>query len=211
MSDRQNINFKAVNLSHYFIQNKWLFKDLNFELNSGDSVAITGDNGTGKSTLLRIITKLITPISGKIEFKTDDKAIDLEIYNKYYSYISPSLNLYEEFTLLEHCRIIAKMRGLKIGDEFINTQIDYFQLFNQRNNFIKTYSSGMKQRAKFIICTLHNPIIHFFDEPTMNLDAKGVALFEEFIEDQKKENKIIVIASNIENEIILCKQRIELQ
>ncbi len=82
-------------------------------------------------------------------------------------------------------------------------------MWERRNDVLKIYSSGMKQRIKIAFAIMHNPLILLFDEPTSNLDAEGVKLVDD-IADEQKRDKILIIATNDEHERSLCESEINL-
>ncbi|MHB9013385.1 MAG: ATP-binding cassette domain-containing protein, partial [Ignavibacteriaceae bacterium] len=75
---------------------------------------------------------------------------------------------------------------------------------------VKTYSSGMKQRLKFIFALIHNPSLIILDEPTSNLDSSGKDTVYQLVENESKSN-IIIIASNEQSDLNLCQREIKLE
>ena len=82
-------------------------------------------------------------------------------------------------------------------------------LFNRRNDLLKIYSSGMKQRLRLAFAILHNPGILLLDEPASNLDLEGVGVVDEIANEYKKD-KILIIATNDAHEKSLCASEINL-
>lgn len=92
---------------------RMVFKDISFEVKSGQVLSITGPNGSGKSTASKIICGIITPTSGQILFLNDGKIVDRDEIHRHVGFVAPYLELYGEFTALENLRIEAGARGLK--------------------------------------------------------------------------------------------------
>jgi len=201
-----NISLHAKNLTKTF-NRKPIFKDISFEFSHGDSVAITGRNGSGKSTLIKIIANVLNPSSGEISINGGKEKIERDDYYKYIGFVSPYLNLYDEFTGYENLLITSKIRGS--SPDNINDILKRVGLYERRNDLLRIYSSGMKQRLKLAFAVLHSPNILLLDEPTSNLDKEGIAIVTEFANEQKGKG-ILIIATNDEYEKSLCTKEINI-
>jgi heme exporter protein A len=207
MSEVQcNIKLQAVNLIKKF-DRRIIFENVNFELSPGSSIAITGRNGSGKSTLIKIISRLLGQTSGNIDILDDNKKVRLEQFYKYIGFVSPYLNLYDEFTAYENLKIISDIRSS--GHKNIDNVLERVGLFPRRNDLVKIYSSGMKQRLKIAFSILHNPSVLLFDEPTSNLDIEGVGVVDDIASEYNK-NRILIIATNDAHEKSLCSTELNL-
>lgn len=200
------IRLTAVNLTKKF-DRKIIFENISFELSAGSSLAITGKNGSGKSTLIKTLANVIEKSSGEINFYSDGSEVKKEHYYKHIGFVSPYLNLYDEFTGYENLKIISNIRGIN-GDNIDNV-LKKVGLYDRRGDLLKIYSSGMKQRLKIAFSILHNPLILLLDEPTSNLDSEGVRIVDEIANDYKKD-RILIIATNDENEKSLCESEVNL-
>lgn len=200
------ITLKAVNLTRKF-DRRPIFNDVNFELSMGSATAITGRNGSGKSTLIKIIANLLIQSSGELNLFLGTEKVKKENIYKYIGFVSPYLNLYDEFTGFENLRIVSDIRGY--GHDNIDNVLNRVGLFNRRNDLLKIYSSGMKQRLKIAFAILHNPKLLLLDEPTSNLDLDGIAVVDDIANEYKKD-RILIIATNDAHERTLCKEEINL-
>jgi heme exporter protein A len=205
-SDNYKIHFEAQNL-HKTFDRKLIFKDVSFSLTNGSSLAVTGKNGSGKSTLIKILAYIISQSSGELNLKINESIIDRQNYYRYIGMMSPYMNLYDEFTAYENLLYTSKIRGM--GKECIDNVLNKIGLYNRRNDLLKIYSSGMKQRLKLAFSIIHNPLILLLDEPTSNLDTEGIKLVESVTEIFKKD-KILIIATNDEHEKSLCESELNL-
>lgn len=184
-----------------------VFKNLNFTLSNSDSLAITGKNGSGKSTLIKVLANTYSQTSGNVKFTIDGKPVERQHFYKYIGFVSPYLNLYDEFTGYENLHFVTKLRGLQSG--IIDDVLKRVGLFERRHDLVKIYSSGMKQRLKLAFAIIHSPLILMLDEPTSNLDAEGISAVDNIAEEYKHE-RILIIATNDEHERSLCKSDINL-
>lgn len=194
-----NLKLEIKDLTKFFT-NKLIFRKINFSVESGSSVVITGKNGSGKSTLLKIISGIISKSSGERNLFLNGEKIKEEDYYQYLGYISPYLILYDEFTLIENLTFAANIRGIKLDKEITEQNIETFGLTKRKNDLIKTYSSGMKQRAKYLFALVHNPLLICIDEPTSNLDEEGKNKVYDLINELRKD-RIVILATNEKNEI----------
>lgn len=200
------IKLQAVNLTKKF-DRKTIFENLDFELSRGSSTAITGKNGSGKSTLIKIIAGLLSQTSGELALFDNGNKITRENIFSYIGFVSPYLNLYDEFSGQENLEITSEIRGSSGGN--IGDVLERVGLFNRRHDLLKIYSSGMKQRLRLAFAILHNPAILLLDEPTSNLDLEGIGVVDEIAAEYKKD-KILVIATNDAHEKSLCSSEINL-
>ena len=187
-----------------------IFNGINFRYDENGVFGISGPNGSGKSTLVKIIAGLISPTKGKIVHKNSNEEIIPEKLHNHLGFVSPYLVLYEEFTAWENLNIFSKIREIKFNEDYAKDLLNRFLLYNRRDDLVKTYSSGMKQRMKFIFALIHNPELLIFDEPTSNLDDEGKNSVYEIIKDKSKES-IIIIASNDKADLDLCPEILDLK
>ena len=160
--------------------------------------AIVGDNGSGKSTLLQLISNLMTPSDGKIIYSLDDIKIDKELFIKKIIFSAPYQKLVEELTVKEFLIFHYKFR-----DYIKNplTILSEFGLENFKNTQIKNLSSGSEQKLKLLISFNTKADFILLDEPTTNLDRKGITIYTKTIKKYSKDRGII-IATNREKDIV---------
>lgn len=197
------------NLVKYFGR-RLVFSGMNASFDSGGIYGISGPNGSGKSTLVKIIANLISPTRGKVEHKSGNKIVESERLHDYIGFVSPYLFLYDEFTAEENLIHISNIRGKKFNKERSDYLFTQFNLFDRRNDLVRGYSSGMKQRLKFIFALLHEPRLIILDEPTSNLDNEGKDKVYRTVENENKKN-LVIIASNEDSDLQLCKQVLNLE
>jgi heme exporter protein A len=200
---------QAIDVNKIFGR-RLIFKDLNFKIENEGILGISGANGSGKSTLVKIIAGINSPSSGKIIHQENDKEIIAEKLHNYIGFVSPYLVLYEEFSAWENLKYFAQIRKVDFNKEKIENLLNEFLIYNRRDDLVKTYSSGMKQRLKFIFALMHSPKLLIFDEPTSNLDEEGKESVYRIVENEGKIN-IVIIASNEKSDLQYCNQIIKLE
>ena len=178
-----------------------IFKNVTLELRGGQIIGVTGANGSGKSTFLKLAGKIIRPDSGAVELPAEKKIVA----------VSPEMKIYDGLTAEENLTFFARLRGKILTAEKI------FELGNRvgldMKNFGSTraenFSTGMLQRLKFAILLSVDADIWLLDEPTANLDDDGRQKF--FAEIQAaKPTKIILLATNDNAEVEICDEIIRL-
>ncbi|MBI3364748.1 MAG: ABC transporter ATP-binding protein [Ignavibacteriae bacterium] len=188
---------------------RMIFSDISFILRTGESLTITGRNGSGKSTLLKIIAGILTPSQGRVEIDSEGSTIPASTHYSMLGFVSPYLQLYDEFTALENLEIIQQIRGVRPSRDELRALLDRVGLNRRGDDLLRTYSSGMKQRMKYAAAIAHHPSILLLDEPTSNLDSEGKAIVREIVKEQQQRG-IVIAATNETEEINLCKQLLPL-
>lgn len=203
--NKKNFTIISESVTKKF-SNTTLFNDLNFSLQTGESLSITGPNGSGKSTLLQIIAGLQKPTSGNIDYIKSDKIIPKTQIYDCIGFTSPLMNPYEELTGYENINFALKQ---KKNEPDIKSILEKFNIHSHKDKIFKYYSSGMKQRLKLILAIINDPPIMLFDEPGANLDKDGKKIIYSYIASVRKD-KIIIIATNEKKEAVLCREVVKL-
>ncbi len=202
-------SLQATDLSKNFGR-RLIFKDINFKIDRSGIMGISGPNGSGKSTLVKILAGITSPSSGKVIHKIEDREILQENLHNHIGFVSPYLVLYEEFSAWENLNYFAEIRDVKFNKGKIEHLLNQFHLYDRRNDLVKAYSSGMKQRLKFIFALMHSPEIIILDEPTSNLDQDGKDSVYAIVTEESK-TSIIIIASNEASDLSLCSTELKLE
>ncbi len=203
------ISLTAAGLKKVF-NRRTIFSEIGFTLNAHGSLAITGKNGTGKSTLIKIIAGVLSPTSGNVSFKMGENEITSSGVFSIVGLVAPYLQLYDEFTGWENLDLFRRIRGLDVPDEWLEGLLERVRLTPRRHDRVRTYSSGMKQRLKYAFALVHQPPVLLLDEPAANLDADGIAIVHELISEQKAKG-MVIIATNDGEEVRLCDSVISVQ
>ncbi|QNL51338.1 ABC transporter ATP-binding protein [Olivibacter sp. SDN3] len=193
------------NIGRRFNQD-WIFQGINYRFVQGESYAILGPNGSGKSTLLQVILSSLSPSKGKISYINGEDEIDVEQLFPHMALATPYLELIEEFTLRETIDFHFAFKKLWKGMT-TDKLVELLGLHQALDREIRYFSSGMKQRTKLALaCCADTPLL-FLDEPTANLDEKGVAWYQELIRVYGL-SRLLVVCSNQPHEYAFCKYRL---
>lgn len=190
-------------------QYEWIFKNLDLKIESGESLAVTGGNGSGKSTLLKCISGAIPLTSGKISYLKENQPISDSDWFFHLSIAAPYMELPEEFTLRELLQFHFKFKKCISGFD-VEQIIEILYLKDHSEKHISQFSSGMKQRVKLGIALFSEVDLILLDEPTSNLDKKGIKWYQDLVLEYKS-NRTILICSNDSREYEFCSQKIKLE
>ena len=199
---------KIKNLTKTFgVQNS--LDNISLELNKGDSVIIMGQNGDGKTTLIRSILGQYIPSSGTIEVAGNNpfkNRVDTISKVGFVPQLPPPIKLTVEelINFAIHSSNISKKSVVELC---LKMDLDLNE--HMKKVFFKL-SGGMKQKLLIAIAIAKNPEIFIFDEPTANLDPKGRENFYEIIKEYNKNRLIIFISHRIEEVLNLVNRKIEL-
>ncbi len=180
-----------------------IFQNVSLVLRPSEWLAITGANGSGKSTLLKILAAQASATSGTVTYMLNGTPLVPDTARRYIGFVSPYLNFYDELSGIENVLFALRAKGVRIFNQDLDELFDYFGLANAKLKRVKTYSSGMLQRLRFIQAFASSPKFLFLDEPTITLDDDGKSLFWNKLK-QFISQTIIVIASNDHDEIAHC-------
>ena len=190
-------------------QYEWIFKNLSLQLKKGDSLAITGGNGSGKSTLLKCLSGAIPFSSGNITFESEGNLIPESEWYNYLSISAPYLELPEEFSLIELIDFHFKFKR-PLNQVQPKELIEILYLDQHATKPVSQFSSGMKQRLKLGIALFSDVPLILLDEPTSNLDKKGISWYTNLIKNFQND-RILVICSNEPREYEFCLQKLALE
>ncbi|MGO4937053.1 ABC transporter ATP-binding protein [Fundicoccus sp. Sow4_H7] len=183
--------------------------DVSFTIEAGTILGIIGQNGSGKTTIFRMILDFLTP-EGNGQILWDDKPIRKHIYNLV-GYLPEERGLYEKMTIQQQITYFAELRGM--DKQEINSRIDdwmdRFQVKGKKTDKINTLSKGNQQKVQLIATLIHEPKLVILDEPFSGLDPVNAELLMAGILDLKAKGSSIIFSShNMNNVEDICDKLI---
>lgn len=188
-----------------------LFRGLSATFEGGDRIAITGANGAGKSTLLRLLAGVLTPSKGAVALYVDGEPLAPERHPLCIGFVAPYLNVYDGFSPRENLRFIADARRLPDAQQRIAAALADVDLVERADDLVATFSSGMKQRVKFAAAMVSAPSVLLLDEPSVNLDAPGLAMVVRTVARQRDRGGIVLVATNDPDEAARYDREIRIE
>ena len=192
--NKQNADFKVENLSFSYDVNHSVLSNCNLEGNFGETVAIVGHNGNGKTTLGKIMSGLLKARGGQffIEGKLTKQK---ELYKSVYFVMQDAdYQLYSDSVVSE--LMLSSMNSIKQNDEKIENAITLLNISSFRNRHPQSLSGGQKQRVTIAAAIASNKKILIFDEPTSGLDYENMKVVSEAINTLRKKGILIFVISH---------------
>ncbi|OYT64666.1 multidrug ABC transporter ATP-binding protein, partial [Candidatus Bathyarchaeota archaeon ex4484_205] len=158
---------------------------LNFRVRRGEIFGILGPNGAGKTTTIRMLACLISPSEGSARVGEYDISKEPLKVRKIVGILTENPCLYERLTAYENMDFFGEAYGISDRRERkmrIRELLEFFGLWERRNDKVATFSRGMKQKLAIARALIHHPPILFLDEPTSNLDPESSKEVRELIE-----------------------------
>ncbi len=197
------ISLRAQNLTKTF--NGFVaVENLSVEIGFGEIFGLLGPNGAGKTTSIRMITGLLKPDSGKVDFnvKTNNKNNDILKVG-----LCPQeLVLWNNLTCLEQLVFIAEMYNVPapVARGRAKMLLEKIGLSEKSKKLVKTLSGGMQRRMNLIMALMHDPEILILDEPEAGLDPQSRVMVRDFIYSLSKTKTVIFTTHNMDEADRIC-------
>lgn len=202
-----NTAIKAHNISKYFFtpEKFQVLNNVNFEINKGEFVSITGKSGCGKSTLLYILSTMDTDYEGMLELNgeklTGQKQNNLAAFrNKHLGFVFQFHYLLPDFSCLKNVMIPALRLGALSHQQIEHNAYEKLKTLGVAEQALKPaskISGGQQQRVAIARALINEPAIIMGDEPTGNLDSKNTAIvFDIFKQLANEHNKTIITVTH---------------
>ena len=178
---------------------KTALKNISFDVNDGEIFAFIGHNGAGKTTLIKSIVGIHEFDEGDILINgksIKDKPIDCK---KEIAFVPDNPELYEQMKAIDYINFICDIYETPqdMREKNIKEYAKLFEMEDNLNNTIDSFSHGMKQKIALISALVHNPKILIMDEPFVGLDPKAVFDVKEIMNEMVKSGKTIFFSTHI--------------
>jgi heme ABC exporter ATP-binding subunit CcmA len=162
---------------------KRVLRGLDFELERGGFLVVTGANGAGKTTLLRLCAGLAIPTAGSLEVEPERGLI---------GFLGHEPLVYRELTALENLDLYGRLYHVPERRERIGMLLERFGLWEERRQRASALSRGQLQRLALARALLHKPELLILDEPFTGLDAEGSELLDRELAGMRERRTILV-------------------
>lgn len=148
--------------------------DISFSIMQGEIFAFLGPNGAGKTTTIKMLTTLLNPTSGHIRINGYDPSTQQDNIRKSFGIVFQDPSLDDELTAWENMEFHGVLYKVPkdIRRQRIEELLKFVELWDRRNDLVKTFSGGMSRRLEVARGLIHHPKILFLDEPTLGLDPQ---------------------------------------
>lgn len=178
--------------------------NISLEVKEGEIYGFLGPNGSGKTTTIKMILRLISSDSGEIKVNGYDVKKQFEKAMECIGAIVENPDMYKYMSGIDNLRLHARIRN--IDEQRVNEVLEMVDLKDRKKEKVSKYSLGMKQRLGLALTLLHKPKVLILDEPTNGLDPAGIKKLRDILKEiAHKENVAVFVSSHILSEMqLMC-------
>lgn len=169
-------------------------QDLSFSIEKGEVVGLLGPNGAGKTTLMKCIVSLTQPDQGKILINGNNIRDHFETAMQSVGTLISGVEAIDYMTAYENLLLSSRFYP-DLEKARLDEMLSWVGMEKHKNEKIKSFSTGMRQRFYLAIALLSNPSFVILDEPTNGLDIEGKLTFQELIKRLAKEQGVTFLIS----------------
>ena len=177
----------------YAYSDRFLFKNLSFDLNPGEIIQLKGRNGSGKTTLIKVLCGILKNYEGKISFFTSSRS---DVQNEIF-YLGHKNALKHDLTILENLKYDFRSEGIELAK--LKDTLRTFGLEAYLFTKVSDLSEGQKRKIILSSFIASNKSIYLLDEPLINLDEESKKIVSREINNKIKKGASIVFTSHEEN------------
>lgn len=182
---------------------------ISFEVKEGEFFGLLGPNGAGKTTTVRMLNGIVEPDAGSVSIMGVDMAKrPLEAKSRI-GCIPETGNVYQDLSARENLDLVGRFHGLSKGERESRSGdlLNSLGLTNRGDDYVRTYSKGMRQRVSVACAMIHRPSVLLLDEPTEGLDVHSRRVITDLVKKTNAEGSTVVLTThNIEEANKLCQR-----
>lgn len=201
------IAVKVSNVSKTFKAEKSVvnaLRDISFEVEKGELFGLIGPDGSGKTTLFRIVTTLMLPTEGEATVDGFDVVTQYKEIRKRVGYMPGRFSLYQDLSVEENLAFFSTLFNTSLEENYDLIKAVYHQIEPFKKRRAGALSGGMKQKLALSCALIHRPSVLFLDEPTTGVDAVSRKEFWELLRDLQQHKITIVVSTPYMDEASLC-------
>lgn len=189
----ENTVLELKNVSKSFGKRK-VIDNISLKVNSGEIFGFLGPNGSGKTTTIKMILRLIDSDEGEIKVNGFDNRKQFEQAMECIGAIVENPDMYKYMSGIDNLKLHARIRN--IDEKRIAEVLEMVGLKDRAKDKVGKYSLGMKQRLGLALTLLHNPKVLILDEPTNGLDPAGIKQLRDILKKISHEENVAVFVSS---------------
>jgi ABC-2 type transport system ATP-binding protein len=174
-------------------------RDVNFAAAPGQVIGLLGPNGSGKTTIIRMLTGLIRPTAGTVTWRGVDIQQQMLDYQSTLGYVPEEPKLYSYLTAPEYLELVGGLRDIPrtILTRRIDRYLELFRLDTDRYAPLSSFSKGMRQKVLLSAALLHDPEIVVLDEPCSGLDVASTLVLRTLVRTLAERGKTVIYSSHV--------------
>ena len=182
---------------------------INFEVNEGEIFGFLGPNGAGKTTTWRMLTGIINPDEGEahiLGYNIQNEPLKVK---QHFGVVPETSNAYVDLSAWQNIILMAELYGIpkKDAETRAKNLLDKLGLYERKDQKVKGFSKGMKQRLILCMALINDPTLLFLDEPTSGLDVQSRRLIKDILQELSGEGKTIFLTTHdMEEANQLCER-----
>lgn len=181
-------------------------KDVSFEVKPNEIFGLIGPDGSGKSTMFRILTTLLIPNEGQARVEGFDTIKDYKAIRNMVGYMPGHFSLYQDLTVEENMKFFAALFHTTVEANYHLIENIYKFLAPFKERRAGKLSGGMKQKLALCCALIHKPNVLFLDEPTTGVDPVSRSEFWDILDELKKEGITILVSTPYMDEASRCQR-----
>ena len=172
-------------------------RQVTFAVRPGEAMALLGHNGAGKTTLLNLLALVSRPSSGSLRIGgVEMRGAASAAAKASIGLLGHQTFLYDELTARENVEFFARLYGVAAAGSFVHERLEAVGLAEARDELVRHFSRGMRQRLAVARTFLHAPRLVLLDEPFTGLDESGVRMLSDLIRGCCDEGRAVVLSSH---------------
>ena len=183
-----------------------IFENINFTLSSGNIICLKGKNGSGKTSLIKILLNLLKQTSGSIFWKGKDISNNLYDFYQQASYIPDNTTSLKQLTVYQNIKIWKTISLSNIDSSQISNLLKTLKLDNYIDKNTSSLSLGETKKLELLRLIIENKKTWILDEPFTNLDLESIDIVEQTFDDHRKNGGCILFSTHQKTEIGITKE-----